>query len=101
MPKHILIVDDSKTVRNLVAFIMRKEGFKVTAAEDDTVWLFLHSGSRGVGNKLAQKHIAIARTLCEKWWIDCPTGIWPTSSKTPRSSGPLSATCAGPSTTPS
>ena len=34
MPKHILIVDDSKTVRNLVAFIMRKEGFKVTAAED-------------------------------------------------------------------
>lgn len=34
MAKHILIVDDSKTVRNLVAFIMRKEGFKVTAAED-------------------------------------------------------------------
>lgn len=34
MPKHILIVDDSKTVRNLVAFIMKKEGFKVTAAED-------------------------------------------------------------------
>lgn len=45
---------------------------EVTAAEDDTVWLFLHSGSRGVGNKLAQKHIAIARTLCEKWWIDLP-----------------------------
>jgi len=34
MSKHILIVDDSKTVRNLVAFIMKKEGFKVTAAED-------------------------------------------------------------------
>ncbi|BCS86919.1 response regulator [Pseudodesulfovibrio sediminis] len=34
MPKHILIVDDSKTVRNLVAFIMKKEGFKVTTAED-------------------------------------------------------------------
>lgn len=34
MPKHILIVDDSKTVRNLVAFIMKKEGFKVTSAED-------------------------------------------------------------------
>lgn len=34
MPKHILIVDDSKTVRNLVAFIMKKEGFNVTAAED-------------------------------------------------------------------
>ena len=34
MPKNILIVDDSKTVRNLVAFIMKKEGFKVTVAED-------------------------------------------------------------------
>jgi CheY-like chemotaxis protein len=26
MAKHILIVDDSKTVRNLVAFIMKKKG---------------------------------------------------------------------------
>ena len=34
MSKHILIVDDSKTVRNLVAFIMKKEGFRVTTAED-------------------------------------------------------------------
>jgi two-component system chemotaxis response regulator CheY len=32
--KHILIVDDSKTVRNLVAFIMKKEGFTITLAED-------------------------------------------------------------------
>lgn len=32
--KHILIVDDSKTVRNLVAFIMKKEGFRVSVAED-------------------------------------------------------------------
>ena len=34
MAKHILIVDDSKTVRNLVAFIMKKEGLGVTMAED-------------------------------------------------------------------
>ena len=34
MNKHILIVDDSKTVRNLVAFIMKKEGFTITTAED-------------------------------------------------------------------
>ncbi len=34
MPKHILIVDDSKTVRNLVAFILKKEGFRVETAED-------------------------------------------------------------------
>lgn len=34
MNEHILIVDDSKTVRNLVAFIMKTEGYKVTMAED-------------------------------------------------------------------
>jgi len=34
MSKHILVVDDSKTVRNLVAFILKNEGFKVTTAED-------------------------------------------------------------------
>ncbi len=34
MSKHILIVDDSKTVRNLVAFIMKREGFAITTAED-------------------------------------------------------------------
>lgn len=32
--RHILVVDDSKTVRNLVTFIIKKEGFKVTSAED-------------------------------------------------------------------
>ena len=34
MAKTILIVDDSKTVRNLVSFIMKKEGFGVVSAED-------------------------------------------------------------------
>ena len=38
--------------------------------EQDRVWCFLHSGSRGVGNKIAQKHIKIARALCKKWHID-------------------------------
>ncbi|MFO7727609.1 MAG: response regulator [Desulfonatronovibrio sp.] len=34
MSKHIMVVDDSKTVRNLIAFIVKKEGFQVTTAED-------------------------------------------------------------------
>ncbi|MBM4469885.1 RtcB family protein [Rhodococcus hoagii] len=32
--------------------------------ERDHVWLFLHSGSRGVGNKIAQKHIRAAQEQC-------------------------------------
>lgn len=34
MKEHILIVDDSKTVRNLVAFIIKREGYRITMAED-------------------------------------------------------------------
>lgn len=45
---------------------------EVTVDESDRVWLFLHSGSRGVGNKIAQHHIQVARALCEKWWISLP-----------------------------
>ena len=39
---------------------------------EGTVWLFLHSGSRGVGNKIAQKHIKIAQTLAKQWHIPLP-----------------------------
>jgi len=45
---------------------------EVCTDEADSVWLFLHSGSRGIGNKIAQAHIKVARRLCEKWWIDLP-----------------------------
>lgn len=45
---------------------------EVSLDEDDQVWLFLHSGSRGVGNKIAQRHIAVAQKLCKQWWIDLP-----------------------------
>jgi tRNA-splicing ligase RtcB len=45
---------------------------EVSLDETDAVWLFLHSGSRGVGNKIAQKHIKVARAQMEKWWIALP-----------------------------
>ena len=34
---------------------------EVSLDEDRAVWLFLHSGSRGVGNKIAQRHIGVAQ----------------------------------------
>jgi len=39
--------------------------FEVCLDEDDRVWLVLHSGSRGIGNELAQIHIGKARRLFE------------------------------------
>ncbi|KXP03355.1 RtcB family protein [Tsukamurella pseudospumae] len=45
---------------------------EVSLDNDDVVWAFLHSGSRGVGNKIAQHHIAVAARLCKQWWIELP-----------------------------
>ncbi|WP_255768181.1 RtcB family protein [Pseudarthrobacter sulfonivorans] len=39
---------------------------EVSADESDAVWLFLHSGSRGVGNKIAQHHIGVAQQVNRK-----------------------------------
>lgn len=45
---------------------------EVSLDEDDNVWLFLHSGSRGIGNKIAQHHIKVAQQQMKKWWIGLP-----------------------------
>lgn len=37
--------------------------------ETNQIWVVLHSGSRGIGNKLATKHINIAQGLCEQMFI--------------------------------
>lgn len=45
---------------------------EVSADETGAVWLFLHSGSRGVGNKIALHHIAVAISRCRRLRIDLP-----------------------------
>ncbi|HXR44100.1 MAG TPA: RtcB family protein, partial [Pseudolysinimonas sp.] len=45
---------------------------EVSLDETDAVWLFLHSGSRGVGNRIAQHHIKVAKGEMERWWITLP-----------------------------
>ena len=45
---------------------------EVSADETGAVWLFLHSGSRGVGNRIAGHHIEVAQKLMTRWWIELP-----------------------------
>jgi tRNA-splicing ligase RtcB len=45
---------------------------EVSLDENDRVWLFLHSGSRGVGNKLAQRHIKVAENYIKDAGIRVP-----------------------------
>ncbi|KRD07726.1 transferase [Mycobacterium sp. Root265] len=40
--------------------------------EASRLWMFLHSGSRGVGNKIAQHHINEAKRQCAQREIDLP-----------------------------
>ena len=45
---------------------------EVSTDEQGAVWLFLHSGSRGVGNKIASHHIKVAQEAMTRWWISLP-----------------------------
>ncbi|WP_084039574.1 RtcB family protein [Demequina sp. NBRC 110053] len=45
---------------------------EVSADEAGRIWFFLHSGSRGVGNRIAQHHIAVAHTVMSRYWVTLP-----------------------------
>jgi len=45
---------------------------EVSLDETGAVWLFLHSGSRGVGNRIAGHHIGVAQKVMEQFHIDLP-----------------------------
>lgn len=45
---------------------------EVTLDEQDRVWLFLHSGSRGIGNSIAMHHIKVAQELMKRYYINLP-----------------------------
>jgi tRNA-splicing ligase RtcB (3'-phosphate/5'-hydroxy nucleic acid ligase) len=40
--------------------------------DSDAVWMFLHSGSRGVGNKIATRHINVAKQQCRDKGVALP-----------------------------
>jgi len=42
---------------------------EITVDEENSIWLFLHSGSRGIGNKIATHHIAVAQMYAVKNFI--------------------------------
>jgi tRNA-splicing ligase RtcB (3'-phosphate/5'-hydroxy nucleic acid ligase) len=57
-------LEDRQVRKALVQFGTLGSGnhfVEVAVDERDTVWLVMHSGSRGVGNELAQRHIELAR----------------------------------------
>jgi RNA-splicing ligase RtcB len=53
---------------------------EVSLDEADRVWVVLHSGSRGIGNEIAQSHIKAAgkqfSTVVHGWHLDDPDLAW-------------------------
>jgi tRNA-splicing ligase RtcB len=45
---------------------------EVCLDEQDRVWIMLHSGSRGVGNRIGCDFIDLAKSHMRKWFIDLP-----------------------------
>ena len=73
---------------------------EVSLDEDDNVWLFLHSGSRGIGNRIAAKHIKVAQQVARNTGSSFPTRTLPIWSRARKNSTPTSGNCAGRSTSP-
>ena len=45
---------------------------EVCLDENDQVWIMLHSGSRGIGNRIGRQFIELARKDMQKWMINLP-----------------------------
>ena len=45
---------------------------EVCLDEDDRVWVMLHSGSRGVGNRIGSHFIRLAKAEMERWFVSLP-----------------------------
>jgi len=45
---------------------------ELSSTEAGEVWIVLHSGSRGLGNKIGSYFTGLAKELCKKWFIELP-----------------------------
>lgn len=45
---------------------------EICTGSDGFVWVMLHSGSRGIGNRLATKYIDMAKEEMERWHLELP-----------------------------
>ena len=45
---------------------------EVCLDEADRVWIMLHSGSRGIGNRIGSHFIALAKREMERWFVHLP-----------------------------
>jgi tRNA-splicing ligase RtcB len=62
----------SNNVRHLSSLGGGNHFIEVCLDETDRVWVMLHSGSRGVGNRIGSHFIGLAKREMERWHIHLP-----------------------------
>jgi tRNA-splicing ligase RtcB len=62
----------SNTVHHLGTLGTGNHFIEVCLDEKDTVWVMLHSGSRGIGNSIGNHFIRLAKKEMERWFIHLP-----------------------------
>ena len=90
-PKHITDIWDAEFYPEYVQIIAKHPGaearntfkqlgtlgtgnhfIELSATEAGEVWIVLHSGSRGLGNKIGSYFTGLAKKLCKEWFIELP-----------------------------
>lgn len=67
-----LMKGNVNTARHLGSLGTGNHFIEVCLDETDTVWVMLHSGSRGIGNRIGSYFIALAREEMKRWFINVP-----------------------------
>jgi tRNA-splicing ligase RtcB len=65
-------IEKSNTAVHLGTLGTGNHFIEVCLDERDQVWIMLHSGSRGVGNRIGSHFIALAKREMERWMIHLP-----------------------------
>ena len=65
-------IEKSNTVVHLGTLGTGNHFIEVCLDEREHVWIMLHSGSRGVGNRIGSHFIALAKREMERWKISLP-----------------------------
>lgn len=65
-------IAQANTVAHLGTLGTGNHFIEVCLDESDRVWLMLHSGSRGIGNRIGSYFIERARRQMERWFVSLP-----------------------------
>jgi len=66
------VIRNSNNLKHLGTLGTGNHFIEVCLDQEDRVWFMLHSGSRGVGNRIGRYFIELAKKDMEKWFINIP-----------------------------